>query len=208
MGSTRIGAGLVRVPSLSDHGAMTSQPARRSPYAMGSFPNMLRSLLVLGFIVAAFVALVPRIEKVDRPAVDAVGKARQVVEQQGWPVVLPEGLGADWVPTVATLAAGTEEVATFTTVWSTSAGQDIALKQAVEVTPGWLARSVNDGVKEGTVSVGGATWERYAVPDRAQISYVLSGAGDGAVTVVATGVVSDEDLTRFVGSLEPVEPTS
>ena len=201
-------AGLVGAALLGDDGPMTSQPVRRSPYAMGSWPNMLRSLLVIGLIVAGFVAIVPRISEVDRPAVDAGSKASQVAAQTGWPVELPEGLGKDWVPTVATLAPGTEEIRTFTTVWSTPGGGDIALKQAAAVTPGWLARSVNDGAVTGAVTIDGRTWERYAAKDRAQLSYVLRGEGSAQLTLVATGVVSDDELKALIGALEPVQPAS
>lgn len=187
---------------------MTTQPARRSPYAMGSWPNMLRSLLVIGLLVAGLVAIVPRISAVDRPAVDAGSKASQVAEQTGWPVELPVGLGEGWVPTVATLSPGTEEVVTFTTVWSTPGGGDIALKQAVAVTPGWISRSVNDGAATGTVTVEGRTWERYAAKDRGQVSYLLRGASPQDVTLVATGVVTDDELKTLMASLERVRPGS
>jgi hypothetical protein len=187
---------------------MTSQPARRSPYAMGSWPNMLRSLLVIGLIVAGLIAIVPRISAVDRPAVDAGSKASQVAEQTGWAVELPAELGQDWVPTVATLAPGTEQVVTFTTVWRTPEGGDIALKQAVAPSPGWVARSVNDGAATGTVSIEGRTWERYAAKDRGQVSYVLRGASPQDVTLVATGVVNDDELKALVAALERVQPGS
>jgi hypothetical protein len=169
---------------------------------------MLRSLLVIGLIVAGFVAIVPRTSEVDRPAVDAAGKASQVAEQTGWPVELPTGLGSGWVPTVATLAPGTGEVMTFTTVWSTPSGGDIALKQATAVTPGWVAKSVNGGEQTGTVTVEGRAWERYAVKDRAQLSYVLRGASEKDLTLVVTGVVADDQLKALVGALERVEAGS
>lgn len=186
---------------------MTSQPAPRSAYSMGSWPNMLRSLLVIGALVAGLVAIVPRINAVDRPAVDARSKASQVAQQTGWRVELPTGLGSGWVPTVASLAPGSDNVLTFTTVWSTPEGGDIALKEAASVSSGWLQRSVNDGARSGSVTVDGRTWERYAVKDRAQLSYVLRGAGD-ETTLVATGVVPEATLRSFVDALQPVAPAS
>ncbi len=187
---------------------MTTQPVRRSPYAMGSWPNMLRSLLVIGLLVAGLIAIVPRISEVDRPAVDAASKASQVAEQTGWAVELPAGLGEGWVPTVATLSPGTEKIVTFTTVWTTPGGGDIALKQAADVTPGWVARSVNDGSATGTVTIEGRAWERYAAQDRRQVSYVLRGAGPQDLTLVAPGVVPDGELEALLGALERVQPGS
>jgi hypothetical protein len=175
---------------------------------MGSWPNMLRSLLVIGLMVAGLVAIVPRIDKVDRPAVDAASKASYVAKQTGWRVELPTGLGSTWVPTVASLAPGTEDVLTFTTVWSTPSGRDIALKEAAAATPGWVERSVNGGTATGEVAIEGRTWQRYAAAERRQVSYLLRGAGteDKALTLVATGVVSDDELKALIAALDPVAP--
>ena len=117
--------------------AQTTEPAAPpSRYSLGTFPNMFRSMFVIGLLVLALVAIVPRITHVQRPAVDASAKASQVAAQTTWPIELPKGLGDGWVPTVATYAPGTEKVPTFTTVWSTPSGADIALKQAVGATQG------------------------------------------------------------------------
>ncbi len=193
-----------------DQGAETgaaAAPPRRSAYSMGSTPNLLRSLLVIGLFVLGLFAIVPRIDSVERPAVDALSKAEQTASQTGWPVELPTGLGDGWVPTVASLAPGTEKVPTFTTVWATPAGKDIALKQAVAVTDGWLARSVNDSPAAGSVVVGGRTFERYAAGDGSQTGYVLRGAGADGLTIVASGTAGEDELRTLVGALKRVTPT-
>ena len=173
---------------------------------MGTFPNMLRSMLVIGLLVLALVAIVPRISSVQRPAVDASAKAGQVATQTSWPVELPQGLGDGWVPTVATYAAGTEKVPTFTTVWTTPSGGDIALKQAVKVTDGWLKRSVNDGVPSGSATVSGRPFERFVADDAGQVSYVVRGSGAKGLTIVATGTAPEDELKAFVAALRPVTP--
>ncbi len=181
-------------------------PPRRSAYSMGSTSNLLRSLLVIGLFVLGLFAIVPRIDRVERPAVDALSKAEFTATQTGWPVELPTGLGDGWVPTVATYAPGTEKVPTFTTVWATPAGKDIALKQAVAVTDGWVARSVNDSPPTGNVALAGRTFERYAAGDGSQIGYVERGAGADGLTVVASGTASEDELRTLVGALEKVTP--
>lgn len=183
-------------------------PPRRSAYSMGSMPNMLRSLFVIGVFVLALVAIVPRIGQVDRPAVDALAKAQYTASQTGWPIELPTGLGSGWVPTVATYAPGTEDVPTFTTVWKTPGGGDIALKQAVKVTGGWVTRSVNAAPRSGSAQVSGRTFERYAAADGKQLSYLVRGAGGTGLTIVATGTASEDELKAFVAALEPVKPAS
>ncbi len=142
------GGGLDARPAAGDDGAMTVTGQLRAParspcvasrYSMGSMPNMLRSLLVIGFFLLVLVAIVPRMSEVERPAVDAAGKASTVAAQTGWPIELPTGLGSGWVPTTATYAPGTDKVPTFTTVWKTPAGGDLAFKQAAAPTDGWVS---------------------------------------------------------------------
>ncbi|MDN5794273.1 MAG: DUF4245 domain-containing protein [Intrasporangium sp.] len=183
----------------------TPQP-QRSAYSMGSLPNMVRSMLVLGVIVAALIAIVPRVSHVDRPAVDAAGKGAYVAEQTGWPVELPTGLGADWVPTVASDSPMTDKVRTFTTVWSTPDDAHVALKEAVDVTPGWLSRSVNDGTRSGEVQIGSRTWARYVIGDHDEFAYALNGSGATGLTITATTTGSEAELRTFLAALERVEP--
>lgn len=187
---------------------MSSPQPQRSAYSLGSLPNMVRSMLVLGVIVAGLLAIVPRINQVDRPPVDAAGKGAYVAEQTGWPVELPSGLGSKWVPTVASDAPLTDKVRTFTTVWSTPGGADIALKEAMNTTSGWVTRSANDGVRSGEVQIGSRTWERYVVETRNEYSYVLRGEGKHELTIAATTTGSEDELKTFVGALKPVKPAS
>lgn len=186
---------------------MTTQQTRRSAYSMGSLPNMARSLLVIGLLVLGLFAIVPRISGVERPAVDAAAKGAYVAEQTGWPVELPTGLGDRWVPTVATQGPLTDDVPTFTTVWSTPSGADIALKEAVNVTPGWITRSVNDGKRAGEVTIGSRAWERYVADSGKQLTYVLRGTGHDLTFAVTTTGPEDE-LKDFVGAFQPVTPAT
>jgi hypothetical protein len=173
---------------------------------MGTLPNMLRSMLVIGLFVLALVAIVPRITSVQRPAVDAAAKAGQVAARTAWPVQLPRGLGEGWVPTVATYAPGTEGVPTFTTVWTTPSGKDIALKQAVGATDGWVRRSVNDGMASGAVQVSGRGFERFTAQDLGQVAYVVRGSGAKGLSLVAGGTAPEDELKAFVAALATVSP--
>ena len=205
-----VGAEATAAAGEAPEGAVVEQAdaPRRSAYSMGTMPNMLRSLLVIGVFVAFLVAIVPRMDKVDRPAVDALSKARFTAADTSWPIEMPTGLGRGWVPTVATYAPGTEKVPTFTTVWSTPGGGDIALKQAVGVTPGWVKRTVNEAPRAGSVQVSGRTFERYAADDGRQVSYLVRGAGETGLTIAATGTASEDELKAFVAALKPVTPAS
>jgi hypothetical protein len=195
-------------PATAADPSAAAQAAPASRYSLGTFPNMFRSMFVIGLLVLALVAIVPRITQVQRPAVDAAGKASQVAAQTTWPIELPRGLGDGWVPTVATYSPGTEKVATFTTVWTTPSGADIALKQAVGATQGWVDRSVADGEAAGAVTVSGRTYERFVASDKGQLAYVVKGLGAKGLTLVASGTAPEDELKAFVAKLSPVTPAS
>ncbi len=180
----------------------------KSRYSMGTMPNMLRSLLVVGFFVLVLVAIVPRMSEIQRPSVDAGGKAAVVASQTGWPVEMPTGLGPDWVPTTATYAVGTDKVPTFTTVWRTPSGGDLAFKQATAPTDTWVATSVTDNPAAGTVTVGGRSLERYAGGRTSQVSYLVRPTASGGLTLVATTDGGEDELKAFVAALRPVTPSA
>ncbi len=180
----------------------------RSRYSMGTLPNILRSMFVIGLFVLALVAVIPRISAVDRPAVDAAGKASQTAAETKWPIEMPAGLGKGWVPTVATYAPGTDKVPTFTTVWTTPSGADIAFKQAAGATEPWLVRSVNDGAPAGSATVAGRTFDRYTDTSRQQLSYAVRGKGKTGLTLAATSTGPEDELKTFVAALERVTPSS
>lgn len=183
---------------------MTTQP-RRSPYTMGTLPNMLRSMLVMGLLVLAVWAIVPRISHVDRPEVDALGKAQDTAGLTGWAIEMPTGLGEDWRPTNAAYGLLTDDVPTLTTVWQAPDG-DVALKQAVEATPAWVARSVNDGAAAGPVTIASRTWQSYVSSDGRQHGYVLTPSEPAGLTIAVTGTVPDEQLRAFLAGMKQVEP--
>ena len=71
----RVSADLSGLGRLAPGGARqgrwgSEHAAPRSSYANGSVANMVRSLLVIGVIVAALIAIVPRVNSVSQPPVD------------------------------------------------------------------------------------------------------------------------------------------
>ncbi|MCU1538020.1 MAG: hypothetical protein JWP82_2371 [Humibacillus sp.] len=180
----------------------------KSRYSMGTMPNMLRSLLVVGFFVLVLVAIVPRKSEIERPAVDAGGKAAAVAAQTRWAVEMPTGLGNDWVPTTATYGIGTDKVPTFTTVWRTPSGGNLAFKQATKPTNTWVSTSVTDNPAAGAVTVGGRSLERYAGGRTSQVSYLVRPAATGGLTLVATTDGGEDELKAFVAALRPVTPSA
>ena len=89
----------------------TEPAAPPSRYSLGTFPNMFRSMFVIGLLRPRARGHRAAHHAGAATGVDAAGKASQVAAQTTWPIQLPKGLGDGWVPTVATYAPGTEKVA-------------------------------------------------------------------------------------------------
>ena len=182
-------------PSVPSSGA---QP--RSRYSMGSGANMARSLLVVLALVAGLIALVPRVDSVRQPAVDATLAAdpHHVVEAL-------EGLPSGWTATSARFATSTDSRPTWQAGWTTPAGQFVGLRQTVDATPAWVTTGITGGKVTGSADVAGRTWE-IRTDERNQL-YAVSVSADKLTTVVsATGGM--DDIRYFIERLEPAKAAS
>jgi NaMN:DMB phosphoribosyltransferase len=62
-----------------------------SAYTQGSVANMLRSLLVIGAIMAVLALMFPRVQP-EVPDIDVTETAQQVEQSTGWPISAPRDL--------------------------------------------------------------------------------------------------------------------
>lgn len=60
---------------------------------MGTWRNLLLSMAALGAVVALWLAMVPRVERVDQPAIDVGRTTRQLARDTGTPLQLPAFFG-------------------------------------------------------------------------------------------------------------------
>ena len=67
-------------------------PPPRSRYSLGTYGNMVRSLLVVLGMVAVLVAIVPRVQSIQQPPIDAASVVADAVRQSGLPFETPSGL--------------------------------------------------------------------------------------------------------------------
>lgn len=185
-----------------------TQPQTRrqqvSAYAQGSVANMLRSLLVIGAIMAVLALIFPRAQPEVRP-VDVAATAQQVEQSTGWPITAPRDLPDGWVPTRAQYLRSTDGLMTWQAAYQTPAGDFAALQQTIDATDAWVTAQVNRSPRVGQVEVDGAAWEQYDREGKVQRSLVRRG-GSGEVTTVVTGTASFEELRLLVRSLSPVAP--
>lgn len=168
---------------------------------MGTGANMARSLLVVLALVAGLIALVPRVDSVRQPPIDAASVVSYAVKDSGTPFSFPMGLPSGWTATTARYATSTDSLPTWQAGWTTPAGQFVGLRQALNATPAWISTGITGGKVTGSVELAGRTWE-IRTDERNQL-YAVSVSSDKLTTVVsATGGMAD--IQFFVETLRPV----
>lgn len=172
-----------------------------SSYAQGSVANMLRSLLVIGAIMALLVVMFPRIQPA-APDVDVLETAQQVEQSTGWAISAPRDLPDGWVATRAQYLRSTDSLMTWRAGYQTPEGDYVALQETVDATDAWVAQQVNRSPLVGQVEVAGTSWDQYDRDGKIQRSLVRRG-GSGEITTVITGTASWEELQVLAESLAP-----
>ena len=176
-----------------------------SAYTQGSVANMVRSLLVIGAIMAVLALMFPRVQP-EVPDIDVTETAQQVEQSTGWPISAPRDLPEGWTPTRAQYLRSTDGLMTWQAAYETPAGDYAAVQETVDATDAWVTQQVNRSPRVGEVEIAGSSWEQYDRSGKVQRSLVRRG-GPGEVTTVVTGTASWEELRSFVESLAPVTGT-
>lgn len=173
-----------------------------SRYSLGSLPNMVRSLVVIGAIVALLIIIVPRSQRIEQPAVDAAAKAAWTAKDSGWPIEAPTGLPNDWKATTATFTRGADSLMTYTAVYQSPSGEFVSVWQTTAPTQGWIRTATNDATPDGTTVIGARTWSKRWQESTGHHSLVLA----APLTIVVTGSGTLDEVTAFAGMLRPVTP--
>lgn len=173
---------------------------------MGTWRNLLLSMAALGAVVALWLAMVPRVERVDQPAIDVGATTRQLARDTGTPLQLP-ALSGDWKCTsvrveepasgLRVLQAGYHrqpDAQEYIAVFQTLRPATTATVQA------WLGSQFR--VEGPRLQSGGTTWTPASTVNPAR--RVLIGPVSGNPVVVLVGTGSHEDLARFAAELRPV----
>jgi Protein of unknown function (DUF4245) len=181
-----------------------STPAPRSSYANGSAANMVRSLVVIGVLVALLIAIVPRVNTISQPPVDVADASVEIAKQSGWPIERPEGLPDGWKATSVRYVRSTDGLMTWHAGYQSPTGNYVALEQTKDATSGWVDAEVNRARKTGEVQAGGRTWTTYVRAQKVQNSLVDPATAPGGLTTIVTGTGTFAELTAFAESLRPV----
>jgi Protein of unknown function (DUF4245) len=184
---------------------VSTQP-RQSSYAKGSVANMVRSLLVVGALVVALIAIVPRVNTVSQPPVDVAAASVEIARQSGWPIDAPQALPEGWKATSVRYVRSTGGLMTWHAGYQSPTGNYVAIEQTRDATDEWLAAQTNRARRTGEVQVAGKSWGTYVRGGKVQNSLVNRPATKGALTTIITGTGTFEELSRFAEALQPVRP--
>jgi hypothetical protein len=166
---------------------------------------MVISLVVITMAVLAWVAMVPRVREISRPAVDVSSVARQVRQETGWAISQPR-LPAGWKATNARFDSAADGVRTWHAGYLSPDGQYLSIDQTegTGASGSWISARTSHGQAEGTLSSAGRMWQKLSSKDIVQRSLVSKGPGAGDLTTVLSGTAPYAQLAQFAQTLEPV----
>ena len=171
-----------------------STPSPRSSYASGSVANMVRSLLVVGALVAALIVIVPRVNTVSQPPVNVAAAAVEIAKESGWAISAPVGLPEGWKATSVRFVRSTDGLQTWHAGYQSASGNYVALEQTRDATQAWIEAQTNRARRTGELS------------PKIQRSLVSTTETPDGLTTLITGTGTFEELAAFAETLEPVEP--
>ncbi|MDF2144365.1 DUF4245 domain-containing protein [Knoellia sp. p5-6-4] len=182
----------------------TSSP--RSSYAAGTVANMARSLLVVAALVAALIAIVPRVNTVSQPPVNVAAAAVEVARESGWAISRPEGLPEGWKATSVRYVRSTDGLQTWHAGYQSPTGNYVALEQTQDATQGWIEAQTNRARRTGEVQAAGQTWTTFERSPKVQRSLLSTEETADGLTTLITGTGTFDELKAFAETLRPVQP--
>lgn len=182
----------------------SSVAGRVSSYARGSVANMVRSLVVIGAIMALLYFMVARTNSVATPDIDIPQVATPVARETGWPIEVPVDLPDGWAPSAVRYVPSTDGLQTWHVGYTSPAGHYVAVEQTKEPTEKWVRQQVNHAPKTGTLQAGGRTWDTFVRDQKTQNSLVTE--GPEPLTTVVTGDGTFAELQLFAEHLKTYVP--
>ncbi|MCX4527832.1 MULTISPECIES: DUF4245 domain-containing protein [unclassified Streptomyces] len=159
--------------------------------------DMVRSLAVIGLLVAGIYIFIPHDEDADPTrVVDYRVEAITARRAAPYPLAAPVGLPEKWRAT--SVAYERKNADSWHLGFLDPQDQYVAVEQSSEATPKYLAKVTQQAKATGrTQQVGDAAWERW----EGEKYDALVRQGEGYVTVV-TGTASFEQLGAMAAALE------
>lgn len=167
---------------------------------------MFLSLAVILVPILVIMAFFTRTTDTPVRPVDVAPVLAQAKAEAPFPVVSPQGLPADWVPTRATwVPAGkpdqTGKVSTgsvWTTGWLSPGKVYVAVVQTDANVDVHVKKETRDGRRDGQRDLQGRTWEQYRSDDDRTRALV---ARDAKAATIVVGDLTYDDLAAFATTL-------
>jgi len=194
--------------STTDVSEIVPAPAGQPPTprrGLGNLRSMVISMVVIMVAVLAWVAMVPRVQKISQPAVDVASVATQVRGETGWAISQPR-LPVGWKATNVRFTSATDGVRTWHVGYLSPDGHYLSIDQTAVsgASRTWISVLTSNGLEEGTLSAAGRTWRRFSSREAVQRSLVSTGSGDRDLTTVLSGTAPYSQLAQFARALKPV----
>ena len=169
--------------------------------------DMVRSMGLVLVVVAVMILLTFRLSPRDPVQTVELGPAVAAARQTApYGVLVPKGLGEDWLPVSASTRVDTGAT-TWRTGWITPAEDFAAVGQSDRAAAAFVDTFASGAPAAGEVIIDGMRWARLGDPDTKERSLIRSGdagdASDKAVTVVVTGTAAFAELEALAASLAP-----
>ncbi len=171
-------------------GDPTPAPPVRPSHGRKNVMDMVRSLALIGGMVAVIVLLVPQSDQAVVQPVDLQGAVKAAEFAADVPVVVPE-LGEQWRVTSARRDRPVDgQPATWHIGYLTPSEGYAGLEVADAVDRTWVERVTSAGTEAGTQDVDGTPWRVFESQEPRRTSLLLE--QDGRTTVVTGSAVLDE----------------
>jgi len=182
----------------------TAVPAADSRAGKFTSANMVRSLLPLTVIMLVLVGVTALRQNPEDPVrvVDPGPSIALAAERAGYPLLVPQGLPAEWrttsVRTDAVNGAPGDPV-TLEIGWLTPAEEyaGFVISDGEDVDP--LDDVLDDATDDGTAQIGGRTWDRRTT-ERGETALTRT---EGEATLLVTGSASDTELETLAAAVAP-----
>jgi hypothetical protein len=160
--------------------------------------DMLRSMAVVGIVVAALIVLTYRQYSDPAAAIDVSNSLRGARAAAAYQVLAPETLPAGWRATSARSTPDGRGVHWHLGLLTTGKEHYVAVEQSDGADPRFVREQTENGQALGEVELAGRRWQQLRSDAKKQNSLVSS---DGGVETVVTGTASFDELKRFTLSL-------
>ena len=163
--------------------------------------NLVAALIVTVLVVVVVILAVPRGTPPEREPIDVSAVAETVSVAEGRPIIAPDA-PADWQVNVASIEGDGPRA------WTIVYADDtwfLRVAQGFDADPAWPTRVLSGAGIDGTVSVGGVTWDRYEIadPSRAGNISVALATQAGADTVLIYGKADDATIEKAASVVAP-----